>query len=130
MTVAGCVTPAEAPTADTCAGAELNDDPPLMAGSDSVHGCLAYGWTRVLVGSGTFASVAPDGTVAALSNVSGSRWVTVLSRYGETLGSFSGMRIDLKSWRRNAIFAIVNTRTNPAARCVPPSSAANLIPNG
>jgi len=88
VTVAGCGAPAEAPTADICAGAELHDDPPLMDGSDSVRGCLAYGWTRVLVGSGSFASVAPDGTVAALSNVSGSSWVTVLSWDGETLGSF------------------------------------------
>ncbi len=76
------------PGAATCPGVTLHDEPVPAAGTDSIRGCLTYGWTRVLVGSGTFASVGADGTIAALSNVSGSNWVTVLSPAGDTLGSF------------------------------------------
>lgn len=51
--------------------------------------CVRYHFTRLLPGSGVEASVAADGTIAALSEVAGAHWASVLSRDGRLLGFFA-----------------------------------------
>lgn len=50
--------------------------------------CVTYHFTRVLAGSGSDASVAPDGSIVAVSELAGLRSATVLDRDGHELTTF------------------------------------------
>ncbi len=62
------------------------DAPAALAATSD---CVTYHWTRVLPGSGTQASVAPDGTVVAVSELQGLHSATVLDRDGNELSRFA-----------------------------------------
>jgi hypothetical protein len=62
--------------------------PPATDAVQDAAACVTYHFTRVLAGTGLDASVAPDGTIVAVSEVDGLHQASVLNGSGNLLGSF------------------------------------------